>query len=363
MKRNLFLLVMWSLLCSCGSKMNNGVSVLIDETLVLRDNVDSLNEIFGDRYKLTPLEYSEKSMVGILNKIIKREGVYYVMSGDYAGGKEVLVFDREGRYLSKLSRLGRGPGEYLSIGDFEVHPNGGRTELWICSRDKMMIYDCENWQLIREMTFPFMINKFKRFPDNTLLLMTGQSDESLTLVDQQGKILNTYLSKSVPFLSMRPVQFIPYEDRVLFPLGVSNDFVSYDWRKKEFGRGQFVRNNNMLSANQLSDLYQEWGEDYPIELKNKTYVGNVRYYNEKLFLTFYDAGDRYLLVYNDDSRTIQCCMFSPKSKVPNNINGTNNLNFISYMIYGDSDDSLLMVMESESDDINQVPNPAILEYF
>ncbi len=351
------------LLYSCTGSQFDPQFTLIDKPFRLEHTIDSLNGFLGDRYRLTPLEFSDESMIGIINKVVKRNEYYYVMTGDYTGGTEIIVYDQVGCYSSKMSRRGRGPGEYMTIGDFEVHPGENGTELWICSLDRIMIYGAPDWNLIREMRLPFMINKFRRLPDNTLLLMTAQNDESLTLIDMDGNVLNMFLPKILPFLNARPVQFVPYGNSVLFQLGNSNQFVSYDWKMKEFEIGQFVGNNYFLSANRLADIYEQVGEDYPAEIKNETYVRALRQHNNKLFLEIYDAGDRYLLAYDIDRKTFKCCKFFPDQAIPNNINGTNDVGFISYMIYGDSDDSLLMMLEQETVDLSQNNNPFILEYF
>jgi uncharacterized secreted protein with C-terminal beta-propeller domain len=35
-------------------------------------------------------------------------------------GNSIFIFDNDGKYVGKISNLGRGPGEYLYIQDFQV---------------------------------------------------------------------------------------------------------------------------------------------------------------------------------------------------------------------------------------------------
>ncbi len=361
MKKLLLLTAVLLLLCAC--KRAPKQFVLIDREVKLETNVSSLDEIFGNRYKLTPLEFSESSMIGNINKIVKREGRYYVMHGGHITGTEILVFDSEGNYLSRLSRVGRGPGEYPEIYDFEVHRNGDKTELWICSLRKFMIYDCADWSLIDEISFPFTVTKFRRLPDGTILTMTGQNEEDLTLIDRQGNILSTYLSTSPALTGLRPIQFVPFGDKAIFSLSDTNDFAWYDWREEEFGLGKFVGNTDFMSADEASVLYDQMGMEFVRELDNKTYVMDFREYDGKLFLIVHEAGgDMYILVYDTENDTVKSCRYRPEAAIPNNINGSNDLNFISSIIGCDSDDSLLMIM-NPADDVAMEQNIAILEYF
>ena len=340
--------------------------VLIDREVKLETNVSSLDEIFRSRYKLTPLEFSDRSMIGHVIKIVKREGRYYVMHGrNYAVGTEILVFDSEGNYMSKLNRVGRGPGEYTEIYDFEVHRNGDKTELWIlCSVGKFMIYDCADWSLIDDkISLPFNVAKFRRLPDDTILLMTGRNEESLTVIDRQGNILSTYLATSPALLGFRPVQFVPFGDKVLFYMSFTNDFAWYDWREEEFGLGKCVGNTDFLSADELTAIREQMREDVAAVLKDKTYVGDLREYDGKLFMVVRKAGgDLYIVVYDAENDTVNSCRYRPEAAIPNNINGSNDLNFISSISIGDSDDSLLMTMKP-ADDVAMEQNIAILEYF
>ncbi len=361
MKKLLFLTAILLLSGACNRTPEQ--LVLIDREVKLETNVSSLDEIFGNQYKLTLLEFSESSMIGNINKIVKREGRYYVMHGNYAAGTEILVFDSEGNYMSKLSRVGRGPGEYDEIYDFEVHRNGDKTELWICTLGKIMIYDCVDCSIIGEIPMPFTVTKFRRLPDDTIMTMTGQNEEALTLIDRQGNILSTYLSTSPALLGFRMVQFVPFGDKVLFYMSFTNDFAWYDWREEEFGLGKCVGNTDFMSADEASVLYDQMGMEFVTVLKNKTYVGHFREYDGKLFLTVHEAGgDMYIVVYDAENNTVKSCRYRPEPSIPNNITGSNDLKFISSIVCGDSDDSLLMAIDPANDMvINQ--NYAILEYF
>jgi hypothetical protein len=84
--------------------------------------VVNLSEI-ADTVEYIPLETTNESLVdNIFNdKIFFERGLFYVIlrSGD------ITLFDHEGIFIRRFSRLGRGPGEYSQIGDVDVDYSTG----------------------------------------------------------------------------------------------------------------------------------------------------------------------------------------------------------------------------------------------
>lgn len=61
-------------------------------------------------------ELTEQSVLGIINKVIYKDSVLFILHRN----KEITSFDRNGRFLSNYSHIGQGPGEYVSIDDFDI---------------------------------------------------------------------------------------------------------------------------------------------------------------------------------------------------------------------------------------------------
>lgn len=65
-----------------------------------------LSEIITKHYRVIPLETQKTSLVGSINKIIKQDSIFYVLSNE----RKIQTFNFEGKYLSTLDKMGRGPG-------------------------------------------------------------------------------------------------------------------------------------------------------------------------------------------------------------------------------------------------------------
>ena len=71
--------------------------------------------------KYIPLETTEESLVGPVDKVVYHEGVFYLFDRTQL---RVLMFDEEGHYIRALFRSGQGPGEYTAPGDMDVDTEG-----------------------------------------------------------------------------------------------------------------------------------------------------------------------------------------------------------------------------------------------
>ncbi|MBE0675204.1 MAG: 6-bladed beta-propeller [Bacteroidales bacterium] len=72
-----------------------------------------------DVVKLIRLETNEECLIGSVGKVQFVGGMYYLLD-DYTARNAIHVFDTQGNHVHSLKRIGRGPGEYKDILDFDV---------------------------------------------------------------------------------------------------------------------------------------------------------------------------------------------------------------------------------------------------
>ena len=100
--------------------------------------------------------------------------------------------------------------------------------------------------------------------------------------------------------------------------------------------------------------------------------------NKKLYIVSHKDKKRYLHILSGSKQ--QTIQFAPNTRIINDIfSSDNNLNFISSLNMGESDDSILLILEPSAQDIRQIKrgndseriiskinehdNPVILEYY
>ena len=100
-------------LASCvGSASSDAIEVNL-----LHTDVDTIAySAFVDSIEYIPLETTEECLVGEVTDVVMAGDRLFVFD---AKQQEVWSFDRSGRYVGRLGRRGEGPGEYLSIAQFE----------------------------------------------------------------------------------------------------------------------------------------------------------------------------------------------------------------------------------------------------
>jgi hypothetical protein len=71
--------------------------------------------------ELIPLETGDNVLIGKLEKIIFHQNRYYILDTHHAQFI-VFVFDETGKYIFKIDKRGRGPGEYTELYDIIINP-------------------------------------------------------------------------------------------------------------------------------------------------------------------------------------------------------------------------------------------------
>ena len=238
-----FICLVCVLLSSCSDQKATKIALIAD--LSPEESRPTWTELFSDRYEITLLETTSGSLIGQIDKIRKFRNHYYVLSSN---GKTIHHFDKDGKFVSSLNRQGQGPEEYPRIEDFDVCEADGKTEVWISDNKSLKVYDATDFSFKRKISYPFVIHKFKKMENSHVLLVTGQNENILTLVDKEGEIIAEYLKKEIPYIMFRPVQFAAYGSSYLFQLGISNTFVSFNQQTEQFHQQHdFFREYNLAT--------------------------------------------------------------------------------------------------------------------
>jgi hypothetical protein len=125
--KNIFgflILLLIVLSCSNDKKQrrdNLGVHV-IDMDKIEKVDILKMSQLFKNVVPII-LETTQNSLIGeMIDKLYAMDSILII--ADYSDAKSIFVFNREGKFLHKIGRMGRGPGEYVSIGNFCVDTVG-----------------------------------------------------------------------------------------------------------------------------------------------------------------------------------------------------------------------------------------------
>lgn len=141
------------LLWGCHTPIQHETSV-IDIKFNLKDiqPANTLNKLVKS-YSIIPIETNDSALITFLNKILFRKNDMYVLDSHY---KQILRYSTDGKYIGKLQRIGKGPGEYTAISDFCLDEKGN---LYIVdpNQRKILIF-APDFQFIKEKKLNFYFN-------------------------------------------------------------------------------------------------------------------------------------------------------------------------------------------------------------
>jgi len=132
----------------------------------------NLSEI-ADSIKCIKLQTRAEDMIGYALLTIVREKYIYVADVAQAS---VFVFDKEGQFVSKLNKRGRGPGEYSVMGPIYVDGNEEYLELYDISTERVLRYANISFEFLEEKAFPYIIFNSWRKGDGLYYCATDQID-------------------------------------------------------------------------------------------------------------------------------------------------------------------------------------------
>lgn len=333
-----------------------------------------LSKLMTEHFRIIPLETVEASLIGRIDKIKKTNDNFYILSND----QWVFQFDKTGKYISSLKQRGNGPEEYTHISDFDVYNIKGKNEIWLADNTKIKIYDADDLSFLRTINFPFVVNKFRRIAENKILVMNGQSENSIFVLNEKGEKITEFLKKEIPFLLFRSIQFKPYNNNsFLFQLGVSNDYVIYNEKEEEFHEGSFFdRRNKLLTKQQLMDIFDKHGQDFISFFNQNNYIQSFSNMGDNTWFDIYNKKDRFISKVMPDKRVVSASL-SPHCTIENDLFNVKDFSFLYTMGFGESPNSILMYINTsilegidtlyiqggDSISIDSEGNPFLIEFY
>ena len=108
---------------------------------------------FIDSIRYVKLETDSNCLIGQVKKIVYSHQLYYILNGH---SDRICIFDRDGKFLSRLYNQGEGPDAYTLINDFTVNPSDSAVTILDSSQKKLLTYNSD-WKLVNKIELPSFI--------------------------------------------------------------------------------------------------------------------------------------------------------------------------------------------------------------
>lgn len=221
--RNVIVMFMLLVCCSCISKVKENLAAQkfgnivkselgdLDSTFqtwegqgeiipvsIKEDGLDISSLI--DSVVLIPLEATDQSLIGGIDKIICTDDRFYIL--DKRVAKSLFVFDAQGRFVRRIGQPGRGPGEYLEPSDFVVYPKENLIIVFDQFGRQLLYYGTDG-TFQRNVRLKYILKEIiPAFQDSLLFAIAGNNQHleeiakhDVLLINREGKII----SKMLPY--------------------------------------------------------------------------------------------------------------------------------------------------------------------
>ena len=257
----------------------------------IKKNINNIKTInlssIGKDVQYIPLETTPKSLISEIFSIEFSES--YIFINDTK--KRLLQFDNNGKFIRQIGSNGRGPGEYLSVGDFCINEN--KKEIYIISPN-LLIFDFDGLlkNSVKLSVRPAQI--ILKDQENLMYHMwnvTGKIipyEFSWIITNSQGILLrsfkNYHLRSSVPGLIVGYTPFYKYDNVIHFmEFGVDTLYYFNGNQKLPYAIFNFenlkMDTDPLITSSNIKDL----GE----KLFNRIWFKNIKENNDFLFMEFF----------------------------------------------------------------------------
>lgn len=132
-KLNVYVILVMTLLSSCNPRT--------DKTYLLKvskeKNLQSLSSILNID-EVIKLETTNSCLLNVIFKVELTDDNIFIFSNN-----QVYRFNREGKFINKIGKLGNGPNEMIKPSDFDLSPNKKQVAIWDNIKRKLNIFNID----------------------------------------------------------------------------------------------------------------------------------------------------------------------------------------------------------------------------
>ncbi len=193
-----FFLSLWGLLLvACGSKPQQTAS---EQITIDFDAPEPTRKI----ERVVPLETTSESLYGRFFRVRTTDTHIFVQDM-----QQILVFDTDGKYLSKIDRVGHGPQEYITISHFWPY----KDELYVVAgrNEKILVYSFSG-QYLRSIDVGFQEDAIAVMEDYIASQSTYNEAGTLVVTDRDGKIRYETIAPILPMTTFTVSSIFPFTE-------------------------------------------------------------------------------------------------------------------------------------------------------
>lgn len=316
-----------------------------DSKILLSSLLDTIRFIY--------LETNPNSLIGNIDKIVKKNGYIYISSDR----KFLLKFNNKGHYINKIGEVGKGPAEFVELVDFDVN----NDYIAILGYKKIYFYDF-NGRIIKTLTLNFIAKKMKITNKGNFLFQTSGEKEVIFLTDSSGMKKGSFLADDITVRLTRKIPFIALNNNsIVFQVGYSNSFVNYNESDESFSLINLLSNENVLDIKHLKELQVRYGSEALNYIDDFICIDGIsaNYYNilfgyilnNHIILSVSDhsRGNNFNIIISQNTNIIDDVTYTSPSFLGLTLRVQSDSSFISYVFPYKIKEGMLAQIKTNSD--------------
>jgi hypothetical protein len=302
----------------CSQNRNSDISILsenieIDIDKLNTNGVINFSDLF-ENYEIIPLETTKESLIGKIN------GVHFIKDKiiilDRSSAKAVFLFDISGKFIRKIGKLGKGPGEYISPSSVSADEARGEIAVYDGMLNKILFYDI-NGEFLKSIQLKSKIAAkcIELYKDNIYIsnYIHDLSRYLLYAIDIDGNIIGEWFPNTYPKGFTDNTQLSP--STIFFRTDKNLRFRSmlmnavYNIESNSVNAIITLKSNNKLKQDELVELYNNSNGKYLMKLlRNQKFIGISGYseIDDLIIMEYLNNAKAYVLFYNRRTRAIKC---------------------------------------------------------
>lgn len=296
---------------SCSTSDKTRLSRIVNDSnvieLSLKGSFESIkaSDIFEPDFEVIKLETKENSLMAIITKIHITSKLIFICDQTT---NRFFIFNRNGQLKKSITFTGRGPNEFLKLGDFCINESDSLIYIYDDMQMKLITYDFD-LKIISEVKIPFYAMSVS-YHDNKFFFFTGLMEQQepkyqyeLLILNKEFKIIEKLLPYPGFFNAIRGHIMAPINnydgnyiywnnfDNLIFQLNknlnLSARYRILDYRGHTFPDYDFFLERKNLNSSKVADEIWEKGYIY-----SQQFVEN----KSNILMTYHQDGNHYAFV-------------------------------------------------------------------
>jgi len=359
------------LLFACNNKSEYPDNSQGIKELVFKNNFNKYSQLseFLDVEKVIPLQLTDSSIVGKVDKVILLEDLSGLLVLDKTSAQKVFHFSDNGKYLGQIGSKGHGPTEYSELTELVVY--GNKIYILDKSAKKVLVYTKDHG-FYRSINISFIAYDFCVLNEHEFLFYSSGEYENIVTNDK-GKIAIKSMQKDLRWKGIQSNSIIETSKYVTFRSQFSDTL--YSWELSELYSSPSLYKLHLPKPIVKLDKFLSFanlnGPDglptYPVSSEYISPVYNIFHMDKYIYLVYAVEGVPYYCILN--KKTGSTIAFSNRvvdnlsfQKWAPQIRGAANNDILMAVIYPDKTKDLESFNLRHSTNININSNPVIVSY-